>query len=693
MSAQFEELVDVIQGSKNGKKIGIVAKNKTKGSFASKFNAALKDAGFEQVDVSIGYSQVLALKDAAAKRCIKQAAHVSSTVLRKYLLNQLLEIVDEEKAITHSKLADDTEEVFSNPNKVKLKLRPDNLESCYTPIIMSGGSYDLKPSAESNEENLHYGTIVCALGGRYKNYCSNIARTYFINPTKDQEEVYELLTQAYQACKTALKPGNKLLDVYNAAVAVVKRRKADLVDKFTANCGCAIGLEFRETSLLLSAKNTRVIKTGMVFNLCIGFSDVETTDAEKKKNPKTATYSVMLADTILVTEDEPEMLTHCPRAYGDVSYFIDEGGEGDGESSDEEERIRGMTKGNLRQGVDEKVNDLAANQKALAKKKTEEALKRLAEKDIGNDFKTSDSDIKILSYASKDDYPDRAKPHHIFVDAANESVLLPIEDQLVPFHIATIKNVHKNDEGDSAVLNVSFLVPNEPGAQKIPNVADAKKFFIRELTFKSSSASLSKAYFDLKELRKRYLNRLKEHEEKKTLVVQEALVVNKRTGPIAKLRDVSIRPNLARKRVTGIVVAHENGLRYTSADKVKLDIIYKNIRQAFFLPAENSAHVLLHFELHNGIIIDKKKASKTNYVQFYVEVIDQSQDLSSRSRYQDEDGLLEEQQERRQRQRWNERFHSFVKKVEDALAKSADQPKLEFDIPYRELAFTGVANR
>ena len=35
----------------------------------------------------------------------------------------------------------------------------------------------------------------------------------------------------------------------------------------------------------------------------------------------------------------------------------------------------------------------------------------------------------------------------------------------------------------------------------------------------------------------------------------------------------------------------------------------------------------------------------------------------------DEDGLLEEQEERRRRQRQNERFHAFVKKVEDSLGK------------------------
>lgn len=36
-----------------------------------------------------------------------------------------------------------------------------------------------------------------------------------------------------------------------------------------------MGLEFRDTSYLLSAKNARKLKSGMVFNLVLGFQDLE----------------------------------------------------------------------------------------------------------------------------------------------------------------------------------------------------------------------------------------------------------------------------------------------------------------------------------------------------------------------------------------------------------------------------------
>ena len=63
----------------------------------------------------------------------------------------------QEKKIAHEKLAEETEDVFQEPSKLGVKLSPEFLESCYTPIIQSGGKFDLKPSAFSNGDNLYYG--------------------------------------------------------------------------------------------------------------------------------------------------------------------------------------------------------------------------------------------------------------------------------------------------------------------------------------------------------------------------------------------------------------------------------------------------------------------------------------------------------------------------------------------------------
>lgn len=51
------------------------------------------------------------------------------------------------------------------------KVRTEYVDSCYWPIIQSGGSYNLKPSAQSNSELLHSGVIICSFGASYRYYC------------------------------------------------------------------------------------------------------------------------------------------------------------------------------------------------------------------------------------------------------------------------------------------------------------------------------------------------------------------------------------------------------------------------------------------------------------------------------------------------------------------------------------------
>ncbi len=143
----------------------------------------------------------------------------------------------------------------------KNMLKPELVESCYTPIVQSGGKYDLRVSASSNAENLHDGVIVCSLGARYKSYCSNISRTYIINPEKDQKVAYELLLKAYQAARACLKPGKRMNEAYAAAEKVLKTSsRKELATCLTKNVGFGVGIEFRDSSMVLSAKNTRIFK-------------------------------------------------------------------------------------------------------------------------------------------------------------------------------------------------------------------------------------------------------------------------------------------------------------------------------------------------------------------------------------------------------------------------------------------------
>ncbi len=117
------------------------------------------------------------------------AAKTSSVVMKEQVMNKILSVIDEGRKVSHSKLSEDIEAVVTGQlKKFKTKLPPtldtELVDICYPPIIQSGGNYSLKPSALSTDDPLHFGIILCSLGVRYKSYCSNIARTFLIDPSK-----------------------------------------------------------------------------------------------------------------------------------------------------------------------------------------------------------------------------------------------------------------------------------------------------------------------------------------------------------------------------------------------------------------------------------------------------------------------------------------------------------------------------
>jgi len=698
--SKYEQLVSAIKSSHSGVIVGCLQKEKPQGEFATLWKTSLEeDTGLEQVELNAALADIMAAKDATEQACVKRAAIFSAVVMQKHVVQKLEGVVDEEKKIAHEKLAEETEDVFQEPSKLGVKLSPEFLESCYTPIIQSGGKFDLKPSAFSNGDNLYYGTITCSLGARYKSYCSNVGRTYIINPSKGQEKTYKLLLELQQAALDAMKPGAKLSAVMTAVQLRLKSKAPHLEPHLTKTCGFATGLEFRESAFQLNLKSEQVFRAGMVFNLALGLENLEDKEATDSRGKK---YALFLADTVLVKEESAnEVLTErAPKAWGDISYYLkddDDDDEGPSKSSAPrgkgsveilESRTRGA--GKQHEVNQEAADALQSHQSELEESMRLDALERLQSKD----GKKDDDGPKAtpVAYRDANQYPTSSsgggplKTHQTFVDGKQEAVLIPIHGRLVPFHISTVKNVSKSEEGGWTFLRINFVAPGPSvSSQQLPPEAADASHWIRELTLKAKvPTNLNNTFRLVKELRKRVVARAKEAADLADVIVQEQLQVI-RTGKIHRLRDVNVRPNVGGKKAPGTLEIHSTGLRFQAARGEKLDLIFKNVKLAFFQPAEKEILVIMHFHLHHPIMIGKKK---TKDVQFYVEVMEASYSLDQtrRSGY-DPDELEEEQRERAMRARMNQEFQNFVKKIEEQ-AKD-----LEFDIPYRDLGFYGVPNK
>ncbi|KAJ7951555.1 FACT complex subunit SPT16 [Quillaja saponaria] len=241
--------------------------------------------------------------------------------MKNFVVPKLEKVIDEEKKVAHSALIAETEKAILKPFGASCKFKAETVDICYPPIFQSGGEFDLRPSAASNGELLHYDSasvIICAVGARYKSYCSNIARrprTFLIDADTLQSKAYLILLKAHEETIGMLNPRNKISAAYQAAVSVVEKDAPELLANLTKSAGTGTGVEFRESGLNLNAKNGRMVKEGMVFNVSLGFQNFQS----KSNKLKNQNFSLLLADDVIVNKDKTEV-AQSSKAVSDVEY-------------------------------------------------------------------------------------------------------------------------------------------------------------------------------------------------------------------------------------------------------------------------------------------------------------------------------------------------------------------------------------
>ncbi|XP_068662318.1 FACT complex subunit SPT16 [Aristolochia californica] len=702
-TALMDEIFRAVRTQSNGHDdpvVGYIAKETPEGKLLETWAEKLKSAKFQLNDIANGFSELFAVKDAGELTNVKKAAFLTSHVMKNFVVPKLEKIIDEEQKVSHSFLMDDTEKAILDPSKVKVKLKAENVDICYPPIFQSGGEFDLKPSASSNDDNLYYDStsvIICAVGSRYNSYCSNVARTFLIDANPMQSKAYEVLFKAQEAAISALKSGNKISSVYQAALSVVEKEAPELTSHLTKSAGTGIGLEFRESGLSLNARNDRVLKPGMVFNVSLGFQNLQA----ETKNSKTEKFSLLLADTVIIG-DKPEVATSfSSKAVKDVAYSFNED-----EEEEELPKVKSEANGNetflskatLRSDNQEMSKEelRRQHQAELARQKNEETARRLAGggSATGDGRGTPRASSDLVAYKNVNDIPP-SRELMIQVDQKNEAILLPIYGSMVPFHVAMVKSV--TSQQDSNRNCYIRIILNVPGTPFNPHDANTLKhqgaIYLKEVSFRSKDTRhISEVVQLIKTLRRQVASRESERAERATLVTQEKLQLSGSKFKPMRLPDLWIRPPFGGRgrKLPGTLEAHVNGFRYaTSRPDERVDIMYGNVKHAFFQPAEKEMITLLHFHLHNHIMVGNKK---TKDVQFFVEVMDVVQTLGGgRRSANDPDEIEEEQRERERKNKINMDFQNFVNRVNDLWS----QPQfrgldLEFDQPLRELGFHGV---
>ncbi|XP_051865745.1 FACT complex subunit SPT16 [Pristis pectinata] len=337
--ANFDKMIEAIKSSKGGKVIGVFSKDKFPGEFMKSWNDSLNKEGLEKVDMSASVAYTLAVKEDMELNAMKKAASITSEVFNKFFKERVMEIVDADEKVRHSKLAESVEKAIEE-KKYLAGADPSTVEMCYPPIIQSGGNYNLKFSVVSDKNHMHFGAITCAMGIRYKSYCSNIVRTLMVDPPQEMQDNYNFLLEVEDELLKEMKSGVKIADVYQNVMAFVKQEKPEVLTKITKNLGFAMGIEFREGSLVINAKNQYRLKKGMVFSINVGFSSMENKEG---RTSEAKTYALFIGDTVQINEDgAATIITSVKKKIKNIGIFLkNEDEEEEDEVKDEAEDLLG----------------------------------------------------------------------------------------------------------------------------------------------------------------------------------------------------------------------------------------------------------------------------------------------------------------------------------------------------------------
>ena len=178
------------------------------------------------------------------------------------------------------------------------------LSEIYEEEGASGFSFSPIIATSPNGADPHHGTgkdkikvgdsVVLDIGGRYKNYCSDMTRTVFIGkePSKEHAHVYNIVKSANEKAISIIKEGVKFSDIDKAARNLIT--EAGYGEYFTHRTGHSIGIEVHDFGNV-SSVNDEKVKAGMIFSVEPGIY--------LKDN-----IGVRIEDLVLVTKDGCEVL-------------------------------------------------------------------------------------------------------------------------------------------------------------------------------------------------------------------------------------------------------------------------------------------------------------------------------------------------------------------------------------------------
>jgi len=235
-----EEFKKLLKKQFPKKKIGINYSEHTPSSLA-RLKRKLKGKRLVNISKELEALRAVKTKKEAAKifRAVKITERALEKVPRFY-----------KKGMTESELA----------LKLEFEIRKAGADGTSFPIIVASGRHSSIPHYITSDKKIRRGFLLIDFGARYKNYCADLSRMFYVGKSgKKEKELYSLVYNAKEAAVEKAKLGVRASALFNASHAVLKESG----HKMEHSLGHGIGLRDHDFPGGISAKSKWKLEEGM----------------------------------------------------------------------------------------------------------------------------------------------------------------------------------------------------------------------------------------------------------------------------------------------------------------------------------------------------------------------------------------------------------------------------------------------
>ena len=681
------------------------------------------------IDAGNVVTSLLLTKDAQGIENTRRAAALCTSVLHKVVAPDLQRhFTSQPPATTAADFAAKIGDLLSNPHKIKdlEKLINQAYGLSLAPSVQSAsGGYDIRHTMRAKESvatPMSADCVVIAYACSFRGYSAFAARTFIAeaNCPPGMSEAYRFLHMLSDKVIELLKPGVTLKAVYDATKLAAEAANPALAAHLTSDVGFGVGLVLHDARSVISNKNENtIVRPGMTLAVRVGLVDVSfpATPGDVKQEAATL-YSLLLGDTVYLTEDHAELSTRRMRAPGEVIYSataLRTLAQAADQANHSMTRTAGAVDGAIASALDgprdlkaitrsakaatagsvhmsneearrERQKKLVADKHAAwiasgGKRETEAETEEYRVSDVGRlakgELQPFGADGRLTLPATL-----ASGAVGLDVDRSREVLWLPIAGANVPFAIATVQKVEVRSH--SSTIHQLVVTFHSSQESNLAFRCNRNKVFVREATVTAGDAArLNSAANAVREIAAVIKSRDAQRKQQQGVVAQGGLKL--KSGLATQLPSVKCRPppvTGGKNGCEGNLAIHANGFRFEYAGGPALDILLSSVKHVIYQPSKNDICTILHFALKHPIMVGKKK---TEHVQFVAEVIETSEKLSGRRMTHEEEVDAEERDIERI-ERTNSQFAKFALEIKRQLLAEPEWPADDFSVE-------GVASR